>query len=257
MDGNQDIGIGARERRAAGGRSTAIALRAVSVRRGGRAVVSDVTCDVPAGNVVGLIGPSGCGKTTLMRSIVGVQANVSGSIDVLGRPAGHPSGRSAVGYVTQEASVYGDLSVNDNVIYFARLLGLGDAAAHHVLASVQLQAMGRQRVEDLSGGERARVSLAIALLNQPPILVLDEPTVGLDPVLRRDLWAEFKTLAAAGTTLLISSHVMDEAERCDEIIMMRAGRILASGSPVQLLARVQADTVEGAFLALIDESESM
>lgn len=232
-----------------------VELEHVSVRRGQRDVLHDVTCWVPPGTVVGLIGPSGCGKTTLMRTIVGVQANVRGAVTVLGRPAGAASRLGQVGYMTQDPSVYGDLSVIENLTYFAKLLGIGGDRVRDVLGSVRLDDMATALVDQLSGGQRARVSLAAAMLGQPPLLVLDEPTVGLDPELRGELWRLFSSLAAGGATLLVSSHVMDEAGRCDVLMLMRDGRILATGTPADLMSRTGTADVETAFLALIGGTE--
>jgi ABC-2 type transport system ATP-binding protein len=229
----------------------AVSLQSVSVVRGGKTVLDDVNISVPTGQVVGIIGPSGCGKSTMMRAIVGVQARVSGTIEVLGEPAGVASRHGAVGYLTQDPSVYGELSVRENLVYFGRLLGASTQQIDQILDSVRLVDYQHQRVVDLSGGQRARVSLAIALLNEPPLLVLDEPTVGLDPVLRHELWAQFADLAAGGSTLLVSSHVMDEANRCDRLILLRDGNVLAEGSPADLLERTGTTTVEQAFLSLV------
>jgi ABC-2 type transport system ATP-binding protein len=231
-----------------------IQIRDLRVRRGGRLVLPGISLDVRRGVVTGLLGPSGSGKTTLIRSIVGVQIVESGEVTVLGTPAGSPELRHVVGYVTQVPSVYGDLTVRENLNYFARVL---DAAADRVdeaIQTVALDAHAGQVVGTLSGGERSRVSLATALLGQPQLLVLDEPTVGLDPVLRRDLWNTFNELAAAGTTLLVSSHVMDEADRCDDLVLLREGRIVATGSPEELRHRTHADDLEDAFLALAEAS---
>ncbi len=233
----------------------AVSIRSLSVVRGGRTVLRDVDLELPAGRIVGIIGPSGCGKSTLMRSIVGVQARVSGSIDVLGADAGIASRRGDVGYVTQAPSVYDDVSIRQNLTYFGRLLGVGDPEVKRVLGAVRLGELADRRVQDLSGGQRARVSLAIALLGGPPLLVLDEPTVGLDPVLRQELWGQFADLAASGVTLLVSSHVMDEATRCDWLVLLRDGTVLAHGTPADLLARTGTETVEDAFLVLVAERE--
>jgi ABC-2 type transport system ATP-binding protein len=234
--------------------SEALTLEAVSVDRGGRDVVSDVDLELRRGTVCGLLGPSGCGKTTLMRAIVGVQRNVRGRIDVLGVPAGSPALRRRVGYVTQTPSVYGDLTVAENVRFFARVLGAPDRRIGETIAAVDLTATSDQLVRSLSGGQRARVSLATALVGEPELLILDEPTVGLDPLLRRDLWALFHRLADHGTTLLVSSHVMDEAARCDELVLMRDGHVLSQTTPAGLLAQTGATDVEGAFLRLIGAS---
>jgi ABC-2 type transport system ATP-binding protein len=234
--------------------SAAIVLRDVTVERGGHRVVQDVTATVPGGRLTGLVGPSGCGKSTLMRAIVGVQARVSGTVDVLGRPAGTPALRAQVGYVTQAPAIYADLTARENLRYFARVLGAPLDAVDRALAAVVLETEADRPVASLSGGQQARVSLATALLGQPAVLVLDEPTVGLDPVLRRDLWALFRRLADDGAALLISSHVMDEAEHCDRILLMREGRLLADGTRDDLLERSRAATVEEAFLRLVEEA---
>jgi ABC-2 type transport system ATP-binding protein len=233
----------------------AIDVSALVVERGGKRVLHGIDLSVNAGGVIGLLGPSGCGKTTLMRSIVGVQITKSGSVHVLGVPAGDPSLRRRIGYVTQAPSVYGDLSVRENLRYFGWIEGVGRSRVHETLEAVRLEDVAGDVVRELSGGQRARVSLATALLAEPEVLVLDEPTVGLDPVLRRDLWTAFHSLAEGGTTLLVSSHVMDEAAECDELILMREGRILTTDRPDALLARTGTNTLGHAFLRLIEEQE--
>ncbi|RYV49398.1 ABC transporter ATP-binding protein [Pengzhenrongella frigida] len=230
----------------------AIRVTGLRVVRGGTVVLPGIDLTVPAGKLVGLLGPSGSGKTTLMRAIVGVQVIAAGTVEVLGRPAGEPSLRHEVGYVTQAPSVYPDLTVAENLGYFATLLGTGDDDVDRVLEAVDLTANARRRVSNLSGGEMSRVSLAAALLGTPRVLVLDEPTVGLDPVLRRDLWELFTRVAADGTTILVSSHVMDEAVRCERLLLMRDGRLLADETLPELLARTGAADVEQAFLALVE-----
>lgn len=230
----------------------AVAARALSVRRGGREVLHDLAFDVPAGAITGLLGPSGCGKSTLLRAVVGVQAGVTGRLDVLGLPAGAPGLRRRVGYVTQSPAVYPDLSVRANLRYFADVTRAPRSRVDEVLADVDLHAAADQRVGRLSGGQRARVSLATALLAHPELAVLDEPTVGLDPVLRRDLWALFRRIAGSGRTLIVSSHVMDEAARCDRLLLMRDGRLVADDTLAGVLARSGCDDVESAFLALAE-----
>jgi ABC-2 type transport system ATP-binding protein len=233
------------------GMGDAVAVRDLVVDRGGRRVLHGLSFTVPPGQVTGLLGPSGSGKTTLMRAIVGVQRVRSGQVTVLGEPAGSAALRARVGYVTQAPSVYADLTVRENVRYFASLYGLGARAADAAIADVGLREAAGQLVEDLSGGQQGRVSLACALVGAPDLLVLDEPTVGLDPVLRVELWDRFHALAAAGTTLLVSSHVMDEAGRCDRLLLLREGALLADSTPARLRADAGTDDLEEAFLRLV------
>ena len=231
--------------------TVAIAGQDVRVVRAGREVLHGLSFEVPAGTVTGLLGPSGCGKSTLMRAVVGVQGGVTGRLDVLGVPAGTARLRAAVGYVTQSPAVYGDLTVRRNLAFFADVLGAPRQQVGSVLADVDLVGCAEVRVDRLSGGQRTRVSLATALLGAPELLVLDEPTVGLDPVLRRELWTMFHRLAAQGRTLLVSSHVMDEARRCDRLLLLREGALVADATVEDLLARTGATDVEAAFLALV------
>jgi ABC-2 type transport system ATP-binding protein len=235
----------------------AVRAHGLAVVRGGTRVLRGLDFAVPRGSVTGLLGPSGCGKTTLMRAIVGAQAKVTGTIEVLGRPAGSAELRHRIGYVTQDPSVYGDLTVRQNLDYFAAILGVPHAerAAHvaAALTDVDLASRADALTDNLSGGQRSRVSLAVALLGAPELLVLDEPTVGLDPVLRRDLWDLFHRIAhEREATLLISSHVMDEADRCQRLLLMRAGRVLADDTPEALRAATGGGSVEDAFLHLVD-----
>ncbi|MFD9129102.1 ABC transporter ATP-binding protein [Kitasatospora sp. NPDC059571] len=233
------------------GTAPAIRVRALNVVRGGRPVLHDLDLDVPRGSVTGLLGPSGCGKTTLLRAVVGVQRIAGGEVEVLGRPAGSAELRERVGYVTQAPSVYGDLTVAENLDYFAAVLGAPAGDPARVIAQVGLAGHEHDTAARLSGGQRARVSLAAALLGAPELLILDEPTVGLDPVLRQDLWGLFRRLADGGATLLVSSHVMDEATRCDRLLLMREGRLLAHDTPDALLAATGAADIDSAFLTLV------
>lgn len=230
----------------------AVVLDRLTVVRGRTTALRDVSFTLAPGSLTGLLGPSGAGKTTLMRAIVGVQVIQSGSVTVLGRPAGSRELRDRVGYVTQDPSAYADLTVRQNLRYFARVLGAPGADVDRVLDQVELQDQADQVVHTLSGGERSRVSLAAALLGTPQLLVLDEPTVGLDPVLRRDLWTLFRRLADSGVTSLVSSHVMDEATRCDRLLLLRQAQLLADGSLAELKALTGQDDPEQVFLHLID-----
>jgi len=229
----------------------AVEARDLRVVRGGREVLHGLDFSVPAGEVTGLLGPSGCGKSTLMRSVVGVQAGIAGSLQVLGEPAGAAALRSRIGYVTQAPSVYDDLTVAENLTFFARVLGLGRDEVDRCIEAVDLRPQTGSVVRELSGGQHSRVSLAVALLGTPDVLVLDEPTVGLDPVLREDLWAMFHRLADDGAAVLVSSHVMDEAERCDRLLLMREGVFLADGTPAEIKQKAGADDIEQAFLAIV------
>jgi ABC-2 type transport system ATP-binding protein len=231
----------------------AIDVRGLVVERGGRRVLHGLDFAVREGTITGLLGPSGGGKTTLMRCLVGVQRVAAGTVTVLGRPAGTAALRARVGYVTQSPSVYADLSVLDNARYFAALAGAPASAVHETLDAVRLTDRAHALVRELSGGQLSRASLACALLARPELLVLDEPTVGLDPVLRRDLWQLFTDLAAGGTTLLVSSHVLDEARRCGRIMLLREGRLVADDSPGAIAERAGTDDMDEAFLRIVDQ----
>ncbi|HEX8780195.1 MAG TPA: ABC transporter ATP-binding protein [Nocardioides sp.] len=230
-----------------------VEVRDLTVVRGGQEVLPGISLGVAPG-VTGLLGPSGCGKTTLMRAIVGVQRVRSGEVEVLGQPAGAKALRDRIGYHTQAASVYDDLTVTENLRFFARVLGTDVDEVGRVVGAVDLSGQRDQLVGDLSGGQRSRASLAVALLGNPDVLVLDEPTVGLDPVLRRDLWQLFHRIAETGAAVLVSSHVMDEAERCDRLLLMREGRIIADGTPHEIRQESGANDIEEAFLRLVEEA---
>ena len=229
-----------------------IDVRDLVVRRGRVHAIRGISFETRPGEVTGLLGPSGCGKSTLMRAVVGVQVVESGFVEVLGLPAGDRRLRDRVGYVTQAPSVYDDLTVTENLVFFGRVLGVPRSEVDRCVEAVDLGPRRDQVVSRLSGGERSRASLAVALLGSPELLVLDEPTVGLDPVLRRDLWAMFHRLADAGTAVLVSSHVMDEAERCDRLLLMRDGELIAQDTPQALLDRTRTTDVEHAFLTIVE-----
>ena len=233
--------------------NSVIEVRGLTVVRGGRPVLDGLDLTIGPG-VTGLLGPSGCGKSTLLRSVVGVQQVTSGDVLVLGEPAGSAPLRRRIGYVTQESSVYDDLTVTENLRFFARVLGCPESEVAKAVGAVDLGSHADAVVGRLSGGQRSRANLAVALLGNPDLLILDEPTVGLDPVLRRDLWELFHGLADAGAALLVSSHVMDEAERCDQLLLMREGAILAHDTPAVIKERAGVADVESAFLALVDRA---
>lgn len=235
--------------------SSTISIRGLVVERGGREILHGVTLRISGGSVTGLLGPSGCGKSTLMRAIVGVQIVAGGTVEVLGVSAGSTELRNRVGYVTQAPSVYGDLSVQENLEYFAAITGASSEKVRQTTAAVGLDGMEGRMVASLSGGQRSRVSLASALLGNPEVLVLDEPTVGLDPVLRAELWRIFHTLADMGTTLLVSSHVMDEASECDELVLMRDGSLLDQLTPERLREETGERELGKAFLLKIERAE--
>jgi ABC-2 type transport system ATP-binding protein len=234
----------------------AIEVADLVVKRGGRLVLDHLSTSMPVGSVTGLLGPSGSGKTTLMRAIVGVQKVESGTVTVLGQPAGSPKLRPIVGYLTQAPSVYADLTVRENARYFASLYdGVSRADADRAIADVGLSSAADQVVNTLSGGQRSRASLACTLLSNPKLVILDEPTVGQDPVLRDDLWQRFHELARAGTTLVVSSHVMDEASRCDRLILIRDGLIIADDTPSAVQTQTGTNDLEAAFLKLVRQRE--
>jgi ABC-2 type transport system ATP-binding protein len=233
-----------------------VEVTGLRVVRGGREVLRDLTFSVVPGEVTGLLGPSGCGKTTLMRSIVGVQRIAGGGVTVFGERAGAPALRPRIGYVTQAPSVYADLTVEENLRFFASVLGVHADRVEECVRVVDLESERSNVAGRLSGGQQSRVSLAVALLGEPALIVLDEPTVGLDPVLRRDLWETFHGLADAGAAVFVSSHVMDEATRCDRLMLMRDGRIIADDTPGGLLEKTGAADIETAFLDLVARAAS-
>ncbi len=235
--------------------SAAIEATGLHVSRSRSTILKGLDFAVDAGRITGLLGPSGSGKTTLMRAIVGVQRISQGNLTVLGRPAGSAPLRHDVGYVTQGASVYSDLSVQANVRYFGAMHGATAADTAEAIAAVGLDSLARHKAADLSGGQFSRVSLACALVAHPKLLVLDEPTVGLDPVLRAELWERFATMAAAGTTLLVSSHVMEEASHCSSLLLLRDGLLLAQLTPTELAGRGRSEDLERAFLTIIKSAD--
>ena len=231
-----------------------VVIEHLRVVRGKRPAIHDLSVQIARGTITGLLGPSGCGKTTLMRSIVGTQILTAGSVTVLGQPAGSAPLRRRVGYMPQEATIYDDLRIVDNVRYFASLYGMGASDADQAVSTVGLDDHRTALCSNLSGGQRTRVSLACALVAAPDLLVLDEPTIGLDPVLRVELWEQFHQLARHGTTLLVSSHVMDEADHCGDLLLMREGHLLSHSSPTKLREDTGCQSLEEAFLSVIRHS---
>jgi len=231
--------------------TNAVVIKGMKIVRDGKILIPNLDLSVPRGKVTGLLGPSGSGKTTIFRSIVGVQAIAEGSIQVLGLEAGTLGLRNKIGYLTQSASIYADLTCEENLKYFSRILGTTEISVSQIIELVDLGSNREQLASTLSGGERARLALATALLGSPELLILDEPTVGLDPLLRKDLWKLFHRLAQQGKTLLISSHVMDEADRCDELTLLREGKVLASGTPAELKAQANSSEMEDVFINLV------
>ncbi|HEV7652846.1 MAG TPA: ABC transporter ATP-binding protein [Actinophytocola sp.] len=235
----------------------AVVAEGLRVRRGIREVLHDVSFAVERGSITGLLGPSGCGKTTLMRCVVGVQIVAGGTVTVLGGPAGGKNLRDKIGYATQNPSVYADLTVTESLRYFAAILRAPKKDVERVIEEVGLATHADHVIGELSGGQLNRASLAVALLGRPELLVLDEPTVGLDPVLREELWDLFRKLVDGGVTLLVSSHVMDEAARCDRLLLMRDGYILADDTPDALRAETDTPDLEQAFLRLVRKQEAL
>ncbi|MGH2427672.1 MAG: ABC transporter ATP-binding protein [Candidatus Limnocylindria bacterium] len=226
----------------------AIEARDVRKRFGTVAALDGVNLRVPAGMVYGLLGPNGAGKTTLIRALVGLVKPESGELRVLGARMPRREVLASIGYMTQAAALYPDLRAEENVRFFARVQGGGDVEA--ALRFVDLWDRRTSITGTLSGGMRTRLSLACALVHRPSLLLLDEPTVGVDPLLRAQLWHGLREMAAAGTTILVSSHVMDEAERADRLGLILDGRLLAEGSVPELLTLAGVDSLEDAFLTL-------
>lgn len=236
----------------------AITVRDLSITLGGQTqALKHVSLTLPEGKIIGFIGPSGAGKTTLIRSLVGRLQVPKNAVEIFGLPAGSRELRHMVTYMPQELALYSDLTVKENLVYFARLSGQrrGEAlkTSKELLQMVDMAAKANALASGLSGGQKQRLSLAIALIGSPRLLVLDEPTVGLDPVLRENLWQLFRDIAARGSTLIISSHSMDEASRCDLLVLIRDGEVIADSSPRELLAATGTRSVEAAFLKLVGD----
>ena len=218
--------------------------------------VDGVEFDLPPGRIYGLLGPNGSGKTTLIRLLTGMAHATAGHAEVLGVTMPSRPNLSRIGYMTQSDGIYPALTVGENVRFFAEVYGVdSEAAVRDALTLIDLADRAGSVAGTLSGGQRRRLSLACALVHRPTILFLDEPTVGIDPLLRVQFWAHFRSLVDAGTTIVVSSHVMDEADRCDELLFMRMGRIIARGSGEQLRHDAGTDDLEQAFLHFAGETE--
>ena len=233
--------------------SSAISITGLTVIREGNTILKDFDLEIKAGKILGLLGPSGSGKTTIMRSVAGLQRLTGGSIKVMGIPAGDKALRTRVSYSTQDASIYRDLTCSENIDYFSSLQGNSPATTDEILELVDLGKNRKQLAVTLSGGKRARLALATALVGKPEILILDEPTVGLDPLLRRELWRLFHRFTAEGKTLIVSSHMMQEADHCDELVLLRGGSILAKGTPAQLRQEAGLENMDSVFIALVEK----
>lgn len=229
-----------------------VTARDIVQRFGSQEVLHSVSLGVERGEVVGLLGPSGAGKTTFVNILAGVAEPVSGNVEVFGDRMPSLSLMRRMGYMAQSDALYLDLTAAENLAFFGAIYGLAGAALKaasiEALQTAHLTVEPRKLTRDYSGGMRRRLSLATALLHRPELLILDEPTIGLDPLHRVDIWTSFRAMAAAGTTLIVTTHVMDEAERCDRLVMIRDGDFIAMGSPAELKSRANATTLEDAFL---------
>ncbi len=237
--------------------TTCISVRHVSQIYGSRKVLSDIFLEIEKGCIYGILGPSGCGKTTVIKTIAGILVPTEGTVHVLGEqmPKLHIINR--IGYMAQSDALYMNLSGRDNIEFFAAMYGMkkNDMKCNidRALELVKLSDHQHKLAGSYSGGMKRRLSLALAIVHNPEVLILDEPTVGIDPLLRRDIWEELNTMRQNGTTILVTTHVMDEADRCQKLAMMREGQILTTGTPTEILSRYQVSTIEEAFMKLGSE----
>lgn len=221
-------------------------------RFGDKVVISRISLQVGRGEIFGLLGPSGSGKTTLVKMIAGIDEATGGEIRLLNEKLPKLAMMNRIGYMAQSDALYAELSAKENLSFFGSLFGLQGARLkeriRYSMALVGLEAHLNRIVSAYSGGMKRRLSLAIALLHEPEVLILDEPTVGIDPILRKSIWRELEALCAAGTTIIVTTHVMDEADKCRRLGMIRDGKLIAIGSPSDLKARTGSATIEEAFL---------
>ncbi|WP_203289347.1 ABC transporter ATP-binding protein [Metabacillus sp. cB07] len=231
----------------------AIVLQSVSKSFGKKEVIQDVTFKVDKGEIFGLLGPSGSGKTTIIKMIVGIEEPTNGEASVLGVRMPDLNMLKNIGFMAQSDALYSELTGKENVSFFASLSGLRGKnkkeRIEYVLDLVNLAEHAGKRTGDYSGGMKRRLSLAIAMLNEPQVLVLDEPTVGIDPILRQSIWEELERIRQSGTAIVVTTHVMDEAEKCGRIGFVRDGKLIAAGTPEELKSEAKTATIEGAFLA--------
>ncbi|QHI72850.1 ABC transporter ATP-binding protein [Aminipila terrae] len=229
-----------------------IILKHINKSFGKHQVLTDVSIEVPYGNIYGMLGPSGCGKSTTVKIIAGISEATSGEVFVLNRKMPDLDLMRNVGYMAQSDALYGDLSARENLEFFGQLYGLEGARLNErieeVIEVVNLSASIDRSVSNFSGGMKRRLSLAMTILHEPKVLILDEPTVGIDPLLRQNIWNELYQMTEKGVTILITTHVMDEAEKCTHLSMMREGKLLATGTPDEIQKRAGAEKLEDAFL---------
>ncbi|MDQ0900050.1 MULTISPECIES: ABC transporter ATP-binding protein [unclassified Paenibacillus] len=229
-----------------------IQVHGVSKQFDAKVVLNDITLAVPKAHIFGLLGPSGSGKTTLVRMIAGIDVPTSGTVHVLGQQMPQLAMLSKIGYMAQSDALYAELTAQENLEFFASLYGLTSTKRnqriHDVMELVDLGSHLKKQISNYSGGMKRRLSLAISLLHEPGILILDEPTVGIDPVLRKSIWQELTKLSQQGTTILVTTHVMDEADKCHQLGMIRDGRLTAVGTPDELKRATSSATIEEAFL---------
>lgn len=227
--------------------------KSVEIRRGGKVIVPALNLDIPQGSLFGLVGPSGSGKTTIMRAMLGLGAIHGGEMSLLGLPVGHADLRQQIGYQPQIGGAWLDLTARECLQFVGKIYRVNQERIDLVLDLMELQSLADRPLATLSGGQERRVGLAMAILHQPPFLILDEPTVGLDPRLRHRLWTEFRDWVNAGSTIVVSTHVMDEAQLCDQIAVVMDGRVIALDSPGELIRQQNASDLESAVLLMFEK----
>lgn len=232
--------------------SSCVEMTNVNKSFGSKQVLYDISLQVASGEILGLLGPSGSGKSTIIKLINGVDRSNTGEVYVLGEKMPNLALMNQIGYMAQADALYGDLTAAENISFFSSMYKLSKSKQkqrmHEVMELVDLSAHLKKQVKNYSGGMKRRLSLAIALIHEPAILILDEPTVGIDPILKKAIWQELRKLNQQGTTMIITTHVMDEVENCHTLGMIRDGRLIAFGTPEQLKNATSSRTIEEAFL---------